>query len=228
MTDQHIVKSFDRDLEKLDQKLEDMGRACSLQLTKAVDALSSLDEEMAKEVIVQDKQVNQMQQDIQEYTIALIARRHPFAKDLRHTICGFKVSSELERIGDYASNIAKRVIKIQDGCIESAIEAVIGMTRIANQMMNQAMEALVEKSTEKAIAVWHRDKEIDRLYSKMVDTLNQEMVSAPESVEDCTLMLFMGRCCERIGDHITNIAEDVYYINTGDNAIDNIRARMLK
>ncbi|SLM30761.1 putative Phosphate transport system protein phoU [Desulfamplus magnetovallimortis] len=220
MQNPHMFKGFDKELEVLNNKISTMANECELQLIKSVDALTSLDSELAKYIIKRDKIINEMHLEIEQLAISMISIREPKASDLRYVIAGFKIASELERVGDYAANISKHITKLQKLDLDGPVDCIILMARTASKMIRGAMEALTDKNAEKAYEVWQMDDEIDHNYSRLLRLVRQSMREKPENQDDSTTLMFMGRCCERIGDHITNIAEGIYYVKTGSTCIE--------
>jgi phosphate transport system protein len=141
------------------------------------------------------------------------------AVDLRLLLSAMKIAGKIERIADYAANVAKRVNYLTQEPDKDLVHLILEMANISQEMLTDVMEAYVKIDSEKAIIVWDRDDEIDRKFARAIRMIRQQMENKALSVEDGTQLIFMGRCCERIGDHITNIAEDIYYIKTGQNYI---------
>ncbi len=197
-----------------------MAYECELQLIKSVDALTSLDNDLAQYIVKRDELINAMHLEIESLVLAFISKREPKASDLRYVLTAFKIASDLERIGDYAANIGKNIPRLKLVEMEAPTERIVRMARTASKMIEGVMVALTERNADKAYDVWRMDDEIDHNYSRMLSLLRQAMREKPESQEDCTILMNIGRCCERIGDHITNIAEGVYYIKTGDSCIE--------
>jgi phosphate transport system protein len=221
MPTKHIVKSYDDDLNLLNSKISEMGKEVEDQISKAAKALLSQDGGLADVVIVCDGKVNVLQQEIEELGIRILATRQPVAQDLRKVIASLKMASELERIADYAANIARHVSDL-DGHIDliQPIGATIEMAELANQMLMDIMQAFTRRDISKAIAVWHRDDRIDQIYADLLNDLRNRMSADSDHITSYTALIFIGRCCERIGDHITNIAENVHYIEYGRTYID--------
>jgi len=213
----HIVKAFDAEVENLNKKIAAMAKACEEQLSRAIKSFSHLDTHLAGTVIKDDSHINKFQKEIEDESVRLLTKRQPMAADLRHLLSVIKIASELERIGDYAANIAKRVTKISDNSFKEPVDLIIEMANICGQMINDAIDAFLDFDIEKSIAIWHRDDEIDEKFARMMTLTRKQMQDKNDSVENCTQLIFMGKCCERIGDHITNIAEDIYYMVTGEN-----------
>ena len=217
----HLFKGFDQELNILISKLNQMGDECELQLTKAVDALTSVDRDLAAYIMKRDELINAMHREVEQQILAFISKREPKASDLRVVLSGYKIGSELERIGDYAANIAKHVMHLDQIQRDDLTEYIILMARTAVIMISTCMESLNEQDIEKAHTVWHMDDKIDANYARLLKFTRQTMEDTPEMIANCTTLNFMGRCCERIGDHITNIAEDIYFMKTGDTYIEN-------
>lgn len=215
----HIVKAFDAEVENLNKKIIAMAKSCEGQLSRATKAFSKLDTDLAEKVIKKDDHINRLQREIEDNSVQLLAKRQPMAADLRHLLSVMKIASELERIGDYAANVAKRVTKLTDISFKEPVDLIVEMANICSRMINDAIDAFLDFDIEKSVAIWHRDDEIDEKFAGMMILARQRMQDKKDDIEDCTQLIFMGKCCERIGDHITNIAEDIYYMATGENYV---------
>lgn len=215
---QHIVKSFDDELELLSDKLMEMGKIAQKQLRKTLDALIHHDTDLAELIIQKDDKVNQLQDEVDELIIKMLAMRQPMAIDLRNIISGLKISSELERIADYAANIANHSLSISGNGHEEIIDLIKNMASNGQIMLNDAMKALLERDIEKAKEVWQTDEKINEIYGKAIHEIRKLMRNTDDkaNIKYCTMLLFIARCCERVGDHITNIAEQIVYIVTGE------------
>ena len=216
MEREHIVKSFDKELNLLRSKVIEMGGSCEEQLSKAVQALHSRDEALAKEIIEGDTKVDILQSEIEKLTVQMLAKRQPMAVDLRVVVSSLKIASDFERVADYAANFAKHVIELNSTELEEPVRLINGMADVARSMLKDVLAAYDKLDVQKAIEVWHRDKEIDRLYVDLFTQIRRMMEMHPDSVKAGTTLLFVGRSCERIGDHITNVAENVHYIVNGE------------
>ncbi len=199
-----------------------MARACENQLSEAISSLESLNSELACEVIEKDKIINAFHREIEGSIVDILAKRQPVAVDLRHLLAAIKISTELERIGDYAANIAKRVTRLSNDLFRDPMELIIEMATICQEMLIRAIEAFLSLDTKKASDVWDRDQDVDRKFARMMTQIRVKMQEKSEAIDNMTQLIFIGRCCERIGDHITNIAEDIIYIATGQNHIDSV------
>lgn len=216
MTHSHIVRSFDEDLENLRQKIVHMAKFVNKQFKDANIALIEMDLELADKVRKRDKIVDEQEQDIEKSAIELIAIRSPMADDLREIISAIKISNALERIGDYAKNLSKR-ITVLNGIGDFSVNTglINQMIDIISTMMEDIMEAYLQKNSQKAITVWSRDLVVDNLYNSLFRELLTYMMEKPEHITPITHLLFVAKNVERAGDHITNIAELVYYIVEG-------------
>ena len=220
-TTKHIVKSYDEDLNLLDSKLSEMGREVEDQISKAASALLDQDSGLANVVIITDEKVNVVQQELEELGVRILATRQPMAQDLRKVIASLKMASELERIADYAANIARHISDLDRYLdLEQPIGAILEMAELANKMLMDIMQAFTRRDVPKAITVWHRDDRIDHIYADLLRDLRNRMSADSDHIKSYTALIFIGRCCERIGDHITNIAENVHYIELGKTYID--------
>jgi phosphate transport system protein len=217
MTD-HTVKAFDTDLDSLRSKIAEMGGIAEKMLSDAVTALVRRDTPLAQSVIASDPRLDILQREIEDRAIYTIARRQPLAIDLREIVSALRISGDLERIGDLAKNIAKRVMAIADGFQSQKI--VLGVQNISDLVMEQLkdiLDAYAQHDIEQAIDVWHRDGQIDALYTSLFRELLTYMMEDPRNITFCAHLLFCAKNIERIGDHTTNIAETIHYLVTGQN-----------
>jgi phosphate transport system protein len=215
----HIVKSFDTQIQGLKDNVTQMAIACEAQIETATQVFIQMDISLAQEIIKADERINRFQREIEREAVQFLARRQPMAVDLRLPLSAIKIASELERIGDYTANIAKRVIKLSRKPVPEQAERIIKMADISRAMLHDAVNAFLELNIQKAVEIWKKDEEIDHHFSRLMEMLRNQMQDQTHPIEDCTQMIFMGRCLERIGDHITNIAENIYYAATGQTYI---------
>jgi len=219
---EHIVSSYDNDLQALRRRISEMGGIAEKMLVDGVSALVRHDTALAQTVIASDKRLDVLQRDVEESAILTIARRQPLAVDLRETISAIRVSGDVERIGDLAKNIAKRALAI--GPEFQAQKIVVGLQHMSDLVLGQlkdVLDAYAQKDTDKALDVWKRDGAIDALYTSLFRELLTYMMEDPRNISFCTHLLFCAKNIERIGDHTTNIAETVHYLVTGETlAID--------
>ncbi|QFU15516.1 phosphate signaling complex protein PhoU [Microvirga thermotolerans] len=219
---EHIVRSYDEDLQSLRRRISEMGGIAEKMLVDAVAALVRSDMPLAQSVISSDSRLDLLQREVEESAILTIARRQPLAVDLRETISAIRVSGDVERIGDLAKNIAKRALAI--GGEFQAQKIVAGVQHMSDLVLGQlkdVLDAYAQQDTVRALDVWQRDGAIDALYTSLFRELLTYMMEDPRNISFCTHLLFCAKNIERIGDHTTNIAETVYYLVTGETlAID--------
>jgi phosphate transport system protein len=213
---EHIVSSYDADLQSLRRRITEMGGVAEKMLSDATDALVRREVPLAQTVIAADTRLDVLQREIEETAILTIARRQPLAVDLRETVSAIRVSGDLERIGDLAKNIAKRVLAIAGQFQPQRIVAgVQHMSDLVAEQLKDVLDAFTEGDVEKALDVWRRDGAIDALHTSLFRELLTYMMEDPRNITFCTHLLFCAKNIERIGDHTTNIAETIHYLVTG-------------
>ena len=212
---EHIVKSFDEQLTQLSQTIARMGGLAESQLSSAMDALVKRDSDLAGRVLHADNRLDDLESDIEHMAVRLLALRQPMASDLREVIAAFKMASDTERIGDYAGNVAKRALTLNQLPPLPAMSAVPRMARLVQSIVKDTFDAYTERDPDKALDVWHRDAEVDEIYTSLFRELLTYMMEDPRSITPGTHLLFIAKNIERIGDHATNIAETIYYLITG-------------
>ena len=212
----HIVKSFDEELETINGSVLRMGGMAESQLANAIDALSRRDSERAARVIAADARIDEIEQSINEAAVGILARRQPMANDLRAIVAALKIASDVERIGDYAKNIAKRVQPLAQIPPVAPAHSIPRMAGLAQVIIKEILDAYVAQDAEKARRAWLRDAEVDEMYTSLFRELLTYMMEDPRAITPCTHLLFIAKNIERIGDHATNIAELIYYQVTGD------------
>lgn len=213
----HTVRSYDDALHELRSIITQMGGLAEEQLNGALEALVERDDEKSRKIIAGDKIIDKLEVEAEEKAVKLIALRAPLADDLREIIGALKISSVLERIGDYAKNIAKRSIVLnQSKRIKPAIliPQMVNMTKV---MLKDVLDAYIDRDSQKAVIIWESDQAIDELYNSLFRELLTYMMENPSLITPCTHLLFVAKNIERIGDHITNAAEIVYYLVEGKN-----------
>ena len=216
MVEQHTVKSFDAELEQLGRHISEMGGIAEKMLADAMDALAGMNADLAHKVVNADARLDVLQRTVEDETVSVIARRQPVAVDLREIIGALRISSDLERVGDLAKNIAKRAAKIAgEGRVPRAVMGLKSMHDLAVMQLNDVLDAYAQRDAERAKAVWLRDIELDALEDSVFRDLLTHMMEDPRNITFCTHLLFCSKNLERVGDHTTNIAETVYYIVTG-------------
>jgi phosphate transport system protein len=218
---QHTVKSYEDDLKFLDNRISHMGGMTERSLGQAFDSLSRRDPKLASVAIASDKAIDAMQREIEEHAIAMIARRQPVADDLRHVMAALKISGDLERIGDFAKNIAKRSLAIAGETHPKPLLLGLGhMVELTLRQLKDVLDAFADRDAEKALGVWRKDEQLDAMYNSLFRELLTYMMEDPRNIGLSTHLLFGAKNLERIGDHTTNIAETVHYLVTGANITD--------
>jgi phosphate transport system protein len=216
MADQHTAKAFDVDLQDLARMVAEMGGLAEKQIAEAVDALGRHDARLAQRVVALDPTIDALQREIEERAILTIARRQPMAVDLREIVGALRVSNDLERIGDLAKNIAKRVIALGTATYPGqVIRGVEHMSDLVLNQLKQVLDAYARRDVGKAMEVWRGDEAIDSVNNSLFRELLTYMMEDPRNITFCTHLLFCAKNIERMGDHATNIAETVYYIAEG-------------
>ena len=215
MTD-HTVASYDKELAELSQSILRMGGIAENMLTEVMDALVYMDMSRAKDVVARDLSLDSLQRHVEEFAVLTIARRQPMAIDLREIVAAFRISADLERVGDLAKNIGKRAQLLDDVRIARATAGLKHMSDIALLQLKNVLSAYANRDLAMARAVWDRDAELDDLESSVFRDLLTYMMEDPRNITFCTHMLFCSKNIERVGDHATNIAETVHYLITGE------------
>jgi phosphate transport system protein len=221
MSNDHIVSSFKADLGRLDNMIAEMGGLAESQLSRSIEALCKRDLEAAERIIPADKKIDALEEEIYEFTVKLLALRQPVADDLQIIISAIKISSVIERIGDYAKNISKRTIVLKEGpSLTGALNTVSRMGNLVQIMIKQALDAYIERDAQKAGDVRARDQEVDLLHTSLFRELLTDMMEDPRYITPCTHLLFVAKNIERIGDHTTGIAEQVHFMVHGEMPAD--------
>jgi phosphate transport system protein len=221
---EHIIKSYDDELQRLNKMIVEMGGLAESQLASAIDALARRDSDLAARVIEGDRTVDQLERDLDNLAIRLLALRQPMARDLREIVAALKIGSDLERICDYAANVAKRSIALSQAPPIQPVHALPRMAVLALTLIKDVIDAYVERDADKALVVWTRDEELDEMYASLFREFLTYMMEDPRNIGVYTHLLFMAKNIERIGDHATNIAENLYYLVHGK-PLDQIRPK---
>jgi phosphate transport system protein len=214
---QHTVASFDADLGILAGMVSDMAARVGRALADATRGLNDRDPQLAQQVIASDRVIDTLQHDIEERAVLTIAKRQPMAVDLREIVSTIRIANDLERVGDLAKNVAKRVIAIGDQRAPINVKSGLGMLAArAGEQLTAAVQAHRERSDAMALAVWRADSAIDAQFTSLFRELLTYMMEDPRSIGYCTHLLFCAKNLERVGDHATNIAETAHYVITGE------------
>jgi len=215
---EHIVKSYEDELMELTRLISELGGRVEQAITNATTALIRVDHELARQVVLDDRKVDEIQRLIDEMAVSMIARRQPLAADLRKIVASIHVATDLERIGDMAKNIARRTLEINGQRLAPQLySGVKHMSEMTLTQIKKALDAVVSLDVPAAILVVKADSEVNALYMSLFREFLTYMMEDPRNITDCTHLLFCAKNLERAGDHATNIAEAAYYIETGGN-----------
>jgi phosphate transport system protein len=213
----HIVSSFDEELAGLAGSMAEMGRRADHMVEKSVKALLDADHELARQIIAADLEINALQRDVETRAVALIARRQPMAKDLREIIAAIRIANELERIADLGKNIARRTLLVDSRTIgRHLVDGVQHLAELGQRQLKRALDSYVARDVALALQVWRDDDEVDAVHIALFHELLVSMIADPRSISLGTHLLFCAKNIERVGDHVTNIAETVHYLVTGE------------
>ena len=213
---EHTVKAFDEDITRLRGLIAEMGGLAEVSVDEAMDALVHGNEDLARTVIHRDKRIDEFEMEVDRLAIRILALRAPMADDLREVIASLKIAGVIERIGDYAKNIAKRVGHIEGRQRFEPLTILPAMAEVASEMVHDVLTAYAARDAEAAREIVLRDAKVDAFYDSIFRNLVSYMVENPATISSAAQLLFVARNIERIGDHATNIAEQVYYAATGE------------
>ncbi len=212
----HIVSSFDDELQHIDRLIRDMGELAGAMVADATRALFESDMGLAQRVVSEDAIMDARQREVDESSITLIAKRQPMAQDLRIVVGAIRMAADLERVGDLAKNIAKRVSAVSEGVTPKGLSHSIDvMAKLVMKQIGEAIAAYEARDAYRLEALRIDDQQIDIQYTAIFRELLTYMMEDPRNITACTHLLFCAKNLERIGDHVTNIAENAYYITTG-------------
>lgn len=216
MAQEHTVKAFDEDITRLRGLIAEMGGLAEVAIGEAMDALIKGSQTLAKDVIERDRMIDALEAEVDKLAVRIIALRAPMADDLREVIAALKIAGVLERIGDYAKNIAKRTGRIEVRKPFEPLTLIPAMGDVAAEMVHDVLTAYAARDPQMAIDVVARDEKVDAFYNSIFRNLVSHMVENPSTISSAAQLLFVARNIERIGDHATNVAEQVYYAATGN------------
>ena len=216
----HTLKAFDEDIDRLRALISQMGGLAEHAIGEAMRCLVQRDVEGAKKIVADDKKLDALEIETERRVVQLIALRAPMAGDLRDTVAALKISGVVERIGDYAKNIARRVPQLESAGQIEPLSLLPEMARIATEMVHDVLDAFVNRDAEAAVRVVERDKAVDDFYDSIFRTLLTFMMENPNNIGQSAQLLFVAKNLERVGDHATNIAEMVYYAATGRHMVE--------
>ncbi len=212
----HIVKSYQLELRRLRDLLVEMGGLVEAQVAAATVAVVEQDLDAATRTVEQDPAVDALEREVETFVIRLLALRQPMAQDLRQIVAALKMTSDFERIGDYAANVAKRSIVLSQFNLSFKLTGLAHMARMVQESLKLTVDAVGDADADKAIQVWRSDQAVDDIYTAIFRELVTYMMEDPRNITPCTHLLFIAKNLERIGDHATNIAETVHFAATGE------------
>ncbi len=215
MMNEHTTKAFDVDLQELGRMVAEMGGLAEKLIADSVAALAKRDVERARRVVANDASIDALQAEIEEKAVLTIARRQPMAVDLREVVSALRVANDLERIGDLAKNIGKRVALTGDFHPQKLIRGVEHMAALVLAQLKSVLDAYAAHDLNKALTVWRGDEEVDALCTSLFRELITYMMEDPRNITFCIHLMFCAKNIERMGDHATNIAETVHYMIEG-------------
>ncbi len=215
-THQHIIKSYDDELKRLTGEIVKMGELAVAQLEAAIDVVERRDERAAQRVVDNDDALDALEQEISQDVVRLLALRAPIAGDLRNVFAALRIAADIERIGDYAANVAKRSIPLSRVAPITAAGGLANLAELAADQLRNVLKAYNDQDAEAAYEVWKSDADLDEAYTVVFRALLTYMMEDPRNITPCTHLLFMAKNIERIGDHATNIAENVWFVVHGE------------
>jgi phosphate transport system protein len=222
-TSGHTLKAFDEDLDRIRALISQMGGLAEHAIRESMRCLVQRDGEGAMRVVENDKKIDALETETELRAVQLIALRAPMAGDLRDIVAALKISSVVERIGDYAKNISKRVPLLENSKAIEPLSLLPEMARIATEMVHDVLNAFIERDADAAVRVCERDHAVDDFYNSIFRTLLTFMMENPHNIGQSAHLLFVAKNIERVGDHATNIAEMVYYAATGQHMAERSR-----
>jgi phosphate transport system protein len=220
MAENHTVKAFDNEITQLRGLIAEMGGLAEIAIARAIEALVKHDEELGQRVVADDAKLDALEAEVDQLAVRIIALRAPMADDLRDVIAALKISGVVERIGDYAKNIAKRVGAVERQKKFEPLTLIPAMAEIAQGMVRDVLNAFAARDQHMAVNVIERDEKLDNFYDSIFRNLVAHMMENPATISSAAQLLFVARNLERIGDHATNVAEMVYYAETGAYLVD--------
>jgi phosphate transport system protein len=212
----HTVKSYEEELKNLNNNIVKMGTLCEEALRKSINALVTNNTDEADKIIKDDEEIDKFENLIEQQVVNLIALRQPLAIDLRETVTALKISSDLERIGDLSKNIAKRSLLLSSNLNKNLIDILNTLSENVQKQLKSVIDSYLERSSSMAINVWESDEKIDNLTNQCMQVSIDFLKEDPKNLQNGTHLLFVAKNLERMGDHTTNIAEQVYFLVKGE------------
>ena len=211
----HTVKSYDEELTSLHEDILRMGGIAESQFAAAMQAIAKRDPNIAAETVRGDTKIDELNHIIDQRVVRMLALRQPMATDLREIVSSLKIAADIERIGDYSANIAKRAIAIAEMRPVRPITGIPRMGVLVRRLIKDVVDAYNNRDAELAMKVWARDEEVDDMYNSLFRETLTYMMEDPRNITPCTHLLFVAKNIERIGDHATNVAETIYFVVHG-------------
>ena len=212
----HIVKSYEEELQNLNDSLIKMGSLTESQLADSMEAIIKVDKESADKIIANDAKINELRAKIDNQIMTVLVKRAPMAIDLRITISTLKISHDLERIGDLAKSVAKKIKPLPHDLPKELIGSLRRLGDLVQKQLRNVLDAYLNKSKESAIAIWKNDEQVDDLTNTAMNEVADFLGKSKKNLELATHLLFVTKNIERAGDHVTNIAESLYYLIEGE------------
>lgn len=222
----HTIKAFDEEIGQLRGLIAQMGGLAEHAIAAAMEALRRHDLEGAKAIVAGDKKIDALEMEVEALAVRIIALRAPLADDLREVVAALKIAGVVERIGDYAKNIAKRVPLIESHGEIEPLSVLPAMSALAVQMVHDALDAFAARDAEAAVEVCDRDRQVDDFYNSLFRVLVTHMMENPKTIGQVAQLLFVAKNLERVGDHATNIAEMIYFAATGTHMAERDRGAL--
>ena len=213
---EHIVSSYEGQLKTLHSTVLKMGALCESQFSNSIIALVKKDEELIDKIIGKDERIDELEKKVDDQVVNLITLRQPMAIDLRETVSAMRIAAELERIGDLAKNIVKRVKYIKVDLNNEDFSLIKTASELVQNNLKKTLDSYSKKDEQLALSVWNSDKEIDVIINKLLEDFLSNMKKEKKNIESLTHLLFVAKHIERIGDHSTNICEYVYFLIKGE------------
>jgi phosphate transport system protein len=215
-TPQHVVKAYDQELNRLRSLITQMGGIVESQVALASEAILHRDADAAARAVEDDPKVDALEREVETLVIRMLALRQPVAGDLRQIVAALKITGDLERIGDYAANVAKRSIVLTQLALPYSLAGLAHMATLVQGQLKSIIDAFGDNDADKAMEVWRSDQIVDDIYNTIFRELITYMMEDPRNITPCTHLLFIAKNLERIGDHATNVAETLYYAVKGE------------
>lgn len=213
---EHTVKAFSEELDALSALLSRMGGLSETMVADAVAAVVRRDTALAQDVMGRDVRVDEMERDVEKQIVRILALRQPMARDLREVLAAYRLSLEIERIGDLAKNISKRALILNESEPVNLTRSVERMGRLVSGRLKEVLDAYGNRDTQRAMMVWSSDDDVDEYYNSLFRELLTYMMGDARMINSCAHLLFIAKNMERIGDHCTNMAEIVHFLVTGE------------